>query len=130
MDTPPDEGNDLDLQLAALDTNFSLSLPGRLKEISEGCRRLLDGAAAPAELESLGLHVHKLAGSGTTFGSPEISVAALALEGSIKRAMAGRRADREEILAELSALDTAIGRRLSGHRARPGGDTPSSRGIL
>ena len=120
MKTPQDDVNRLDQQLAKLDAEFSRKLPARLKEISDGCHRLLLGAAARTDLESLHSNVHKLAGSGTSFGSPGISAAALALGRSLKVALAGRKADSKRISAELSALEAAVEQRLAGVRGRPG----------
>ncbi len=115
-----DDVNGLHQQLAILDMKFSQSLPGQLREIADGCRRLLAGAVAAADLEALHRKIHRLSGSGTSFGSPEISEAALDLERSIKGELAGRRADSEKISVELSALRAAVERRLAGEGKRPG----------
>ena len=120
MNMPLDAANGFERQLAILDAEFSVSLPDRLKEISDSCHRLLEGAATPAELESLGLQVHKLAGSGATFGSPEISAAAAALEGLVNAVLAGSRAVPKKVVAELSALEAAIAERLAAAPMFPG----------
>lgn len=70
-------------QLAALSAQFAAQLGGRLDELE--CQLQGQGPDAPRELlETLHGQLHKLAGSGTTFGFPELSTQARALEVTAK----------------------------------------------
>jgi HPt (histidine-containing phosphotransfer) domain-containing protein len=114
-----DDVSDLHEQLEMLGAEFSRGLSGRLAEIVTLCGRILSGPIDPADLEALHHRVHRLAGSGTTFGAPAISEAALKLEGSIRKVIAGERANPEMISEGLSALEAAIAARLAGEGKRP-----------
>ena len=115
-----DEVSDLHEQLEMLGAEFSRGLRSRMAEIVTGCGRLLSGPIDPADLEALHHRVHRLAGSGTTFGAPAISETALELEGSIRKVMAGETANPGTISEGLSALEAAVEARLAGEGKHPG----------
>ena len=81
-------------KLAELGGAFRDQLPARLAELD----RLV--AAGPAGLSELRAIAHKLAGQGGTFGAPEISLAASAVE----------EAEPAELAAALAALAETAGR--------------------
>lgn len=61
-------------KLAELGRQFRAELPGRIADLE----RL--AAAGPGELPALRAIAHRLAGQGGTFGAPEVSAAASAVE--------------------------------------------------
>lgn len=77
-------------KFAELGATFRAQLPDRLAEL----RRL----AAAHRIDELRAVAHQMAGRGGTFGAPEISVAARALE----------EADEADVAAALEALATVI----------------------
>jgi len=87
--------------LEDLSAQFARALPGRLAEIQEEYAALLRSPGDRQALERMRARVHKLAGSGTTFGFAALSQESLDLEDHIKRL-----ASREEPLplADVQAL--------------------------
>ncbi len=87
-----------------------------LKNLSSSCDdltgmlgRLRDGHMSPALVENLTLLAHSLAGSGGTYGFPEVSKRALALEDSLNPEVV----DRDEVINKLQELTEACGRLLN-----------------
>ena len=71
-------------QLAALNAKFEAQLAQTLDELNEKVAMQADADVPQELLEELHARLHKLAGSGGTFGFPELSSQARALEVSIK----------------------------------------------
>ncbi|MEA1650528.1 response regulator [Nitrospirillum sp. BR 11164] len=67
--------------------DFMAGLPDRLAQIRQAAEALegLDGDDASAARADLARHAHSLVGSGATFGLPDLSVAARALEGVVNQ---------------------------------------------
>ena len=114
MSTAPPSGTPADFQAAMerFRQEFATQLPARLQE----ARRLLDACrAAPADDERLReLHrcVHKLAGTAGTFGMPEVSLEARAIEGRLDALLARADRDAQDLEAAgemLDALDRRAG---------------------
>jgi diguanylate cyclase (GGDEF)-like protein len=71
-------------------------------QLASGWRRVEGGASAPAEVNRLILIAHNLAGTGTTFGFPEVSSTARELEHALSQVQGG---DRSPVAcAEVSGL--------------------------
>ncbi|MDO9224555.1 MAG: diguanylate cyclase [Pseudomonadota bacterium] len=112
-------------ELAALRTEYADELPKRLREIDTLWQTLENGPWSPEALHKLHLHIHRLAGAGTTFGYAEMSKTARDLE---KRLMAWlREPDRpgrptwEAAKAQMAKLATAVG---NGPQLAPGAAAP------
>lgn len=88
-------------QLALLRQKFSADLPGRVSVLEDDWLALRRGMD-PERLARLHRGVHSLAGSGATFGLPEVSRAARALEAPLKDLVQGG-ADRPS--PDLSGLE-------------------------
>lgn len=98
-------------QLRALQHDYAQQLPSRAADLHERLGALADhwDAAQARELQRL---AHNLAGSGASYGFPEISHAARKLEHTIEAALgaAGTGADAlPAIRSALEKLDEAIG---------------------
>ncbi|MDE1147597.1 MAG: diguanylate cyclase [Azospirillaceae bacterium] len=67
--------------------DFMSSLPDRLEQIRQAATALVtqSGSEAEAVRGDLARYTHSLAGSGATFGLPDLTIAARTLEGVIKR---------------------------------------------
>lgn len=78
---PQDSGaSDFSAQLAALNARFAAQLKGTLHELNEKVSTQSGSTIAPELLDDLHARLHKLAGSGGTFGFPELSSQARTLE--------------------------------------------------
>lgn len=67
-------------KLAGMRARYRADLPERHTLILGFQRKLLNGSFTPEDAQSLAAIAHKLAGSGATYGFPEIGVAANQLE--------------------------------------------------
>lgn len=76
-------------KLSLLRQSYRTQLPVKIDEINKAARLPYDGNSADTRrfLETLEGLAHKLSGSGATFGFPEISVAAKALENACEEAL-------------------------------------------
>ena len=79
-------GSDSTLELQEY---FAGRLPDRLREIDEAWARVQASAWSPEPLRDLHRLVHSLSGAGTTFGFPEVTRTARALERFLKSALDG-----------------------------------------
>ncbi|MDP2832384.1 MAG: diguanylate cyclase [Pseudomonadota bacterium] len=100
-------------ELAALRAEYATELPKRLAEIDTLWQALENGPWSPEVLHKLHLHIHRLAGAGTTFGYADMSKTARSLE---KRLMAWlREPDRPDVpaweaaKAQMAKLAEAVG---------------------
>ena len=91
-------------QLAKLRADYLARLPAELAALQALGDDLHGGERARANLDALHQHLHKLAGSGGTFGLAALSAAARALE---QRAKAWLAADLNEVDASLFRAFTA-----------------------
>ena len=82
--TQNNSASDFNTQLAALSTRFAAQLGGTLKELNDKVATRHSEDVTPALLNDLHARLHKLAGSGGTFGFPELSSQARVLEVSAK----------------------------------------------
>lgn len=82
-------GSDSTLELQELQEYFAGRLPDRLREIDEAWARVQGSAWSPEPLRELHRLVHSLSGAGTTFGFPEVTRTARALERFLKSALDG-----------------------------------------
>lgn len=106
MDVPGD-GED---KLALLRRMYLGQLPAKAAEISEAAL-LLDGASnggVSAYLDKLEALSHKLAGSGATYGFPEISEAAKTLEVSCSTCLKDDLDDPEQTVSVTRSLESAL----------------------
>ena len=99
--------------------DYLTRLPARIAELEDAAAPLTGDASPEAVRGAVGrLHAlsHKLAGSGTTFGFPEVSKAARAIEDRCAVTANDETAvttdDREELAALVGAL-SALGRTLA-----------------
>jgi chemotaxis protein histidine kinase CheA len=94
--------------LEDLSEQFARALPGRLAEIQDEFAALLRSPQDREGLERMRARVHKLAGSGTTFGFAALSQEALDLEDHLKRLGSREepltRADVEALRSRLSLV--------------------------
>ncbi|MEA1676658.1 diguanylate cyclase [Nitrospirillum sp. BR 11163] len=89
-DTPPTMPTlpaELLARVQKIRQDFMAGLPNRLAQIRHAAETLegLDGDDAATARADLARHAHSLAGSGATFGLPDLSVAARALEGVVNQ---------------------------------------------
>jgi HPt (histidine-containing phosphotransfer) domain-containing protein len=102
---------DIHAQLRALQQDYAVRLPAKAAEISTRFAALRDQWSADdaAELRRL---VHNLAGSGASYGFPEVSAGARQVERALDAALADAPATAAQLEAvgdSLRALITAVG---------------------
>lgn len=101
---------DLERQLVALRQGYAERLPARaeaLAAIAAGLAQRWDAAAA----DELKRHLHNLAGSGASYGFPDVSVAARAAEDACGGMLdAGATPQLAPLLTALEALADAVAR--------------------
>ncbi len=113
-----DETADADERLAALRRDFARVMAARLDEIEKLWRRVSDGDWDDEPARRLAFCVHRLCGTAGSFGYPEVSRAALALEQRLTTWLeAGR---------EPSADELARGRELVADMRRGAAEVPTS----
>lgn len=98
---PPQE------RFAQLRHAYLARLPALLAEIEA----LAGRAPAPEALDGLYRHLHKLAGSGGTYGFPELSERASALEARVRAWIEGgtfRPGSHDELAEDLARLREAV----------------------
>ncbi len=76
----PELSDSIKKKLAALASEFTQKLPDRLERIDAGIRGLREGTAGLDRIQELHIDLHKLSGSGATFGYAELSSIAKNLE--------------------------------------------------
>ena len=96
--------DDLEAELAALRKGWLSRLNGRLAEI-EWTAALFVESADRATVESLRLLLHRLAGTGASFGHPDVSNAARAAENIVRKPFDEERPPTRD---EVEALRAAI----------------------
>ncbi|MBI4551590.1 MAG: Hpt domain-containing protein [Candidatus Latescibacteria bacterium] len=115
MDESPDALND---QLKALYEAYAAHLPDKLSQIEAAWQALQHNAGASDPLNTLYFLVHKLTGSGATFGLTTVSEAASRLEQYLQTLIEGPAPPTPEQLAQISVylepLKQAAGRCTSG----------------
>lgn len=129
------QATDLAKKLAELSAQFAGRLDGVLAELE---RRLHDYACdpQPAVLRDMHASLHKLAGSGGTFGFPELSSQARALEVTVKAwldavgPVPAKEWDlwRSSVLALRSAVEPPTPARPSAAMPSPGGKAAEGKG--
>ena len=105
-----DEIADYREQMVALDLEFASLLPGRLHEVERLWRSLAEEGWNRETLRSLVYQVHILSGSAGTFGYPELSQNALALERCLKPWTQLEQAPDEQTLDDVPSLIEALRR--------------------
>jgi PAS domain S-box-containing protein len=112
---------DLLEQLARLREDYHCQLAGKLAAIDATARHLEAGPWLVESARALQMQVHKLAGSAGTFGMPEVSEIARALELALTPFLGEDAApavrERAVIGAHLTDLRSAIGRAMTGDKA-------------
>lgn len=99
MDEPPNVLND---QLKALYEAYAAHLPDKLGQIEAAWQALQHNADASDPLNTLYFLVHKLAGSGATFGFATVSEAASRLEQYLQTLIEDTTPPTPEQLAQIS----------------------------
>ena len=103
----PDQSSDLEDRLAVLRTSFCKGLAAPIEELEGAANSIApseDVSTARSALQRVREIAHRLAGSGTTFGFPEITRTARALEGECEERLAADdrpTADDQAQLAEF-----------------------------
>ena len=101
---------DLDQQLTALRKGYASRLPGRAEALAANAADLIQ-RWDPGAARDLQRHLHNLAGSGASYGFPDVSHAARAAEDACTVALAaGEDPPLSELLAALEALSQAVAR--------------------
>lgn len=95
-------GPDIAEQLRLLREGYAKQLPAKLAQVEQALRKCQDAG----ELQSLRFLAHGLAGSGATFGYPDVSAVARRLEAMVDGALsAGRPFSEEESKAGADLLE-------------------------
>ena len=112
-------------KLALLRQSYRDQLPTKIDEIKEAARPpATDGAAEIRRyLETLGGLAHKLAGSGATFGFPDISVAARALEQGCEEALSLQASSRQTVTESTTPLIESLQKSIADILADTGAQT-------
>ena len=76
--------DELAAQMERLRGAYGRKLPARLSAIADALRSLVDGGWEPDKVEASARLAHNLAGTGETFGYPELGRAARVLELAIR----------------------------------------------
>jgi chemotaxis protein histidine kinase CheA len=111
-------GNEeLEAELEALRRGWLDRLEGRLLEIDRGALALSAAVADRAAVESLRLLLHRLAGTGASFGFPEVTHAARTGENIVRKPFDEARPPTESEIAELKQalelLRVAVGKAIA-----------------
>ena len=93
---------DLEHQLTALRKGYASRLPGRAEALAANAADLIQ-RWDPVAARDLQRHLHNLAGSGASYGFPEVSHAARAAEDACNAALGA--GDDPPLTALLEALD-------------------------
>jgi diguanylate cyclase (GGDEF)-like protein len=72
-------------ELDSLALDYAKELPAKIREIEKGWKEISEGEWSSAARDKICLMAHKLAGSGETFGFPDISSSAHLLEQLLKK---------------------------------------------
>ena len=100
----------LDQQLTALRKGYASRLPGRAEALAANAADLIQ-RWDPAAARDLQRHLHNLAGSGASYGFPDVSHAARAAEDACSMALnAGDNPSLTVLLEALQALSLAVAR--------------------
>lgn len=112
-------------KLALLRQSYRDQLPTKIDEIKEAARPpATDGAAEIRRyLETLGGLAHKLAGSGATFGFPDISVAARSLEQGCEEALNLHASSRQAVTEATTPLIESLQKSIADILADTGAQT-------
>jgi HPt (histidine-containing phosphotransfer) domain-containing protein len=103
MSTP-----DLERQLAALRKGYASRLPGRAEALAANAADLIQ-RWDPVAAQDLQRHLHNLAGSGASYGFPDVSLAARAAEEACTAALgAGADPPLAALLEALEGLTQAV----------------------
>ena len=97
---------DLLREMEELRAAFAAELPSRVAAIGVRCHALLRGDLDPAQTSALVRDVHSLAGSGTTFGRPDVSRAAGRVE-DVLEALAAGTGPADDLPDALGSLEAA-----------------------
>ncbi len=101
-------------KLEALRRRFLSRVPVMVRDVVDACVRLLGGSPDPEGLASALRGAHTLAGTAGTFGLPDVSEAARALEALLRTAQGGGSALEEaaavSVIVELNRLGRATER--------------------
>jgi HPt (histidine-containing phosphotransfer) domain-containing protein len=99
---------DLEQQLVALRKGYASRLPGRVEALAANAADLIQ-RWDPAAATDLQRHLHNLAGSGASYGFPDVSYAARAAEDACSAALnAGENPALTDLLQALEALSQAV----------------------
>ncbi len=106
------EKTDLSVELQALQEAYVEELPQRLEAIAACWNHLCEQGWEQKALKQMNLLVHKLAGSGSTFGFPDLSEKSRHIEQGLKAWLASGtvpgEAERRQIQVLLSQLDGLV----------------------
>lgn len=118
---PADER--LATELARLSADFVAQLPGQLRAVQDAAAAWLDAPRDSGRYEIVARRVHKLKGSGSTFGCPGVTRAARTLE---QQLAAYRRDIDAGVRPAIGGLESAMAQlQTEATRAQPG---PQGRG--
>jgi hypothetical protein len=105
------DAEDLETELRELGRNWAAKLAVKLEAIDEAARSLRGGLASTPAMTDLHFLLHRLAGSGTSFGYPQVTWEARSAEYALKPILDGGRLPSAEettaVLAHLAALRQA-----------------------
>jgi len=113
-------------KLALLRQSYRDQLPTKIDEINEAARppAIDDAAEIRRYLETLGGMAHKLAGSGATFGFPDISVAARCLEQGCEEALNLQASSLQAVTAATAPLVQSLQKSIADIFADTGAQAP------
>lgn len=94
--------------LQALRRSYVAAWPEKHAGILENFRKANENEDAQEELTSLRFAFHKLAGTGTTYGFPEVTKRAREAEEIVAGCLYGRKTFSDEDLAQLQSLIHAL----------------------
>jgi chemotaxis protein histidine kinase CheA len=95
---------ELQAQLAELRRVYARQLPDKVKGLEAACEALLGAAWDEAACAAAYRSAHSMAGSGGTYGFPELGETARALEGVFKASLEARTAPDEAARARAREL--------------------------
>ncbi|MBF0371068.1 MAG: EAL domain-containing protein [Magnetococcales bacterium] len=108
MDDDPSKKNEIFQKLLAIRTEWAAKLPEKLQQMQTLWQNLQKGAWQPEQLRELHRLVHSLAGSGGTFGFPQIGLEARKVEILLKNFLEEEdppgKSEQNKISAELDRL--------------------------
>lgn len=99
-----DRGDDLQDKLAALRRSFAAQVPDKIAEIERCCEALHQADQDLSALSQLHRLSHSLAGSGGTFGFPQLGAQARQIEQELLRLLQRDQPPSENELAQIGAM--------------------------